>query len=717
MVMSLIGTSSLNFNSMQHKLVSWIFFPVLAGLASVCIAQTKPEAIVHSGMLHVRASSDREWTSFSAQADASSLDRRFESRHNDSPWTLSLRQVDIKQSWQVRINDQVLGRLVQDENDLISDFRIPPGALRDGENRLQISQTGRDDADDIRLGEIRLYSVSPLQLREESTVIVDLTDQNRTPLPGRITIVDSRGVLTPVAAQENEHLAVREGVVYTSSGSASFGVGAGTYRIYGSRGFEYSAPSITFSVKPGMTLKRTLILDRVVDTSGWVACDTHVHTVTHSGHGDCTLQERMATLAGEAVELVMATDHNKQIDYRPIAKQLNVEKYFTPVIGNEVTTKQGHFNIWPINRSAAVPDHNTSDWPTLFRGIYATPNVKVAILNHARDIHAGFRPFAPRHHISVSGENLDQRELRANAMEVINSGAVQTDPMELFRDWCGLLNRGQRFTPVGSSDSHDVARYIVGQGRTYIRCDDQDPGKIDIDAATAAFMRGSVIVGYGLLTTITVNDQYGPGDLARLDDATGPVEIMARVLGPNWAHCREIELYVNGRERFSHVVTSKKRETPGLISEVSWQIPRRELTHDVWLTIVARGPGIRGPFWKTAKPYQPDSPAFRPYTFSCTGPVLVDVDGDGSFSSAHDYAQAIVDASSNDGGSIPEKLASHDHSVAVQVASLLTAAQTDLNSDEFRQLLKSSPEHVQAAFAEYRRAWRESQKAIVEARE
>ena len=67
--------------------------------------------------------------------------------------------------------------------------------------------------------------------------------------------------------------------------------------------------------------------------------------------------------------------------------------------------------------------------------------------------------------------------LPANAMEVVNSGAVISDGLALPRDWMGLLNRGLMLTPVGSSDSHDVARYIVGQGRTYVRCDDRRSGR------------------------------------------------------------------------------------------------------------------------------------------------------------------------------------------------------------------------------------------------
>src|SRR4051812_33528306 len=82
-----------------------------------------------------------------------------------------------------------------------------------------------------------------------------------------------------------------------------------------------------------------------------------------------------------------------------------------------------------------------------------------------------------------TGENLNGWQLRANAMEVVNSGAQQTDMLRLVQDWFGLLNRGVNLTPVGSSDSHDVSRYIVGQGRTYIRCKDDRPGEIPVKEA------------------------------------------------------------------------------------------------------------------------------------------------------------------------------------------------------------------------------------------
>ena len=133
-----------------------------------------------------------------------------------------------------------------------------------------------------------------------------------------------------------------------------------------------------------------------------------------------------------------------------------------------------------------------------------------------------------------------------NGMEVVNSGATQTDAMQLFRDWMTLLNRGYTVTPVGSSDSHDVARHFVGQGRTYIRCQDSDPGKIDIEEATRSFIQGRVMVSYGLLATMTINGKYGPGELVRLDDRD-QIDVDLRVLGPDWVQADTITLFANGQ--------------------------------------------------------------------------------------------------------------------------------------------------------------------------
>ena len=168
--------------------------------------------------------------------------------------------------------------------------------------------------------------------------------------------------------------------------------------------------------------------------NGYVSCDTHVHTLTYSGHGDATLDERVLTIAGEGIELPIATDHNCQVDYHDAAVKHGVRRYFTPVVGNEVTTSVGHFNIFPVSAGGPIPDYQLKDWKAIYESIAQRTGAPVVILNHPRDLHSDYRPFGPEHHNAVTGENLDGWVLRANAMEVINSGAQQSDVLRPCHD-------------------------------------------------------------------------------------------------------------------------------------------------------------------------------------------------------------------------------------------------------------------------------------------
>ena len=101
-------------------------------------------------------------------------------------------------------------------------------------------------------------------------------------------------------------------------------------------------------------------------------------------------------------------------------------------------------------------------------------------------------------------------------MEVINSGSQQSNIMTLYNDWFGMMNHGYYLTPVGSSDSHDVSRFTVGQGRTYIKTSDANVSTIDVEDAISNFIEGKVLVSLGLLTTVSVDGKYGPGDICPL---------------------------------------------------------------------------------------------------------------------------------------------------------------------------------------------------------
>jgi hypothetical protein len=673
---------------------------------SVSTAQVSvSQRLVDDKLHHLRAGDVREWSEFPEQAEGPRLVVRFRSEANAAQQTLRLYQYDVKQPWRVLLNEKQLGKLERDENAAIIYLAIPPGRLASGENTLVIEQTN-GIADDIRVGDLRIDPRPLKDVMNEITVelkVFDATDPNRKVLtPCRITVVNETGALVHTAAVSNDKLAVRPGVIYSGNGQARFSLPAGDYTIYAGRGFEYSIDSVQVLLVAGAGIHKELTIRREVPTDGYVSCDTHVHTLTYSGHGDATIDERMLTLAGEGIELPIATDHNRHIDYDAVARKLGVRKYFTPVIGNEVTTSLGHFNIFPVAADARVPDFQLKDGNAVLDSIAERTGAKAIVLNHPRDVHSGFRPFGPERHNAASGENDADWLFRAHGVELVNSGAQQSDVLQTYRDWFALLNRGIFLTPVGSSDSHDVSRFIVGQGRTYIRCPDDRPDKIDVDDAVESFVAGRVLVSCGLLVDMTVNDEFGPGDMV---PATAETRVAVRVLGPSWTTAAKVTLYANGIAIREAAIDDGSRG--GVKWSGQWKLPK--LKQDVHLVAVATGPGITKLYWPIAKSYQPMSPVVERRIIGSTGAVWLDADGDGRRTSALEYATRLVEKHGGSAAKVVQTLADYDESVAVQAAELLHARGVSPDDAEPRAAAKKAGRHVEHGFRAYFDAWRVSE--------
>jgi hypothetical protein len=537
--------------------------------------------------------------------------------------------------------------------------------------------------------------------RGAGTVLVRVTEtKTGKPLPCRLTIVDSSGNLVAVQAEKSPKIAVRPGVIYTATGEARFTAPPGRYTVYATRGFEYSLASHSVTVNDSPTSLQ-LTLAREVNTDGYVSCDTHIHTLTYSGHGDCTIEERMVTLAGEGIELPIATEHNRHSDYSPTARATGTEPYFTPVIGNEVTTGVGHFNAFPIRAGSPVPAFNGMDRKRVLDSIRATPEVGVVILNHPNDLHANFRPTDPARFHPISGESLDGSPWTFDGMEVINSSALQSDFMRPYRDWFALLNRGQRMVGIGASDSHDVNSYIVGQARTYIASAATRPDRIDVKEACDNLRAGRALVSMGLLTEAWVDNKFGVGDLAT---GTGKErKVRVRVQGPRWITADRVEVYANGQKVVSRALLPPSGAT--VKADLTFTLPR--LRHDVWLVAIASGPGITVPYWPMRRPYQPTRADWEPRVVGSTSPIRIDGDGDGRYSSPLDYARAVVEKDTAPPG-LMRALEAYDHAVAVQAAALCRAQDVKLNTPPFQQAINDAAPAVRQAFVAYQNLLPES---------
>jgi hypothetical protein len=134
---------------------------------------------------------------------------------------------------------------------------------------------------------------------------------------------------------------------------------------------------------------------------------------------------------------------------------------------------------------------------------------------------------------------------------------------------------------------------------------------------------------------------------------------------------------------------------------------------------IATGPGITGPHWKMALPYQPTSPDFEPTSIGCSGAVWLDVDGDGRRSSARDYAEFSLGSANAKLEAVLEKLKTHDEATAAQAAFVahrqagLDKQPPFLSSDAQATIRKAEP-HVRNGIQKYLDAWRRNQIASAE---
>lgn len=654
---------------------------------------------LHSRVLDAKAHylgrpGEPEWQEFEGKSpDGRELIVRFKAEANRGECTLFIRQRDVKLGWAVQLNGKKLGQLHTMEQHLVHVLPVPPGTLREGENTLTITPPAV--IDDVIVGEIKLDTRPVKEALGLAIIDVQVTDTDSSGgVPCRITIVDKLGALAPVYASPDQQLAVRPGVVYTRDGRAMLGVQPGEYTVYATRGFEYGMDSQKLSIAEGQAKNVRLSIRHEVPTPGLVSCDTHIHTLTHSGHGDATIDERMITIAGEGIELAVATEHNHHADYSEPAKRMGVQDRFTAVIGNEVTTKKGHFNAFPIKPGSAPPDYKLEDWPPLMQAIRSTPGVRVVVLNHPRNVHSDFQPFGPANYNAVTGENRRGPEFTFDAVEVVTSAALQSDPMLLYRDWFALLNHGYRVVCVGSSDSHDVSRFILGQGRTYVASRDDNASAIDVDAACESFLKGRALVSMGLLTHMTMNERFGVGDLAT--GLSDQVRVEVVVLGPSWATADRVELSANGvkiREQQLDLTPAIEK------ARVVWTIPRPP--HDVHLVAIATGPGVTLPCWAIPRPYQPTARVWEPRVIGSTNPIWVDADGDGQYTSPRAIATKILASVGSDPAQIVPALETFDQAVAAQVAGLCFAAGQDLQADLWQRQLQTAPESTRQGFAAF----------------
>jgi hypothetical protein len=193
-------------------------------------------------------------------------------------------------------------------------------------------------------------------------------------------------------------------VVYTATGAGTIAIRPGTYDVYATRGPQYGLDRRRVVVASGRTASVKFRLKRVVRTADAIAADFHVHS-GRSFDASAPLEDRVVSFAGEGVEVMISTDHDKQVDYGPVIQDLGLGLRLTAIPGLEVTgtvpnppafpSSIGHLNAWPLpldkdaRRDGAIDDEYVApNW--VYSRLRARAGDDVVVqYNHPRAVFSG----------------------------------------------------------------------------------------------------------------------------------------------------------------------------------------------------------------------------------------------------------------------------------------------------------------------------------------
>src|SRR5262249_32458753 len=97
-------------------------------------------------------------------------------------------------------------------------------------------------------------------------------------------------------------------VAYPTSGAIDLNAPPGDWQVVVSRGYEYELVVETVTVVAGQTVTVNAAFDRVVDTTGTLCGDFHVHTWRSNDSGDDSLI-KVAQAVADGLELPVRSDH------------------------------------------------------------------------------------------------------------------------------------------------------------------------------------------------------------------------------------------------------------------------------------------------------------------------------------------------------------------------------------------------------------------------
>ncbi len=447
---------------------------------------------------------------------------------------------------------------------------------------------------------------------------------------GRIAweVKDPSGKKIPVRLTLLQNGQVKKYLV-SATGEGEALVVPGTYEVWFSRGPEYTITSLSpVEVIAGaepIHLQTTLM--RVVDTSGFIGADLHLHAEP-SPDSELPISERISACLAEGLEFIAATDHDHITDYNPVIKAMGVSDLIKAVPSEEVSSPiLGHFNAFPLTPDPEARANGAIDWfkksaQETFDEARNRLGAVVVQVNHPRDDPTGYfyaikfnRQTGQADETDPTKLGLDPEDEILNfdfdAFEVYND-RFQEDDDESLLDWFTLLNLGHRVTITGNSDSHRISS-LPGWPRNYIASSTDNPGEISVEEIMQSVLDQKVVVSAGAFVRFNVNGIAGLGET--ITDTDGEVELNIEVQSPDWVEVSELWIVENCNLVQVIPITAPASQVVKYQGSVL-----ANPSQDSWYVVIVRGSEDLPLHGRRATDPR-----------AITNPIYVDVDGNGIF--------------------------------------------------------------------------------------
>lgn len=460
-----------------------------------------------------------------------------------------------------------------------------------------------------------------------------LRDSAGKPVLGKVTIQGIYPTPTPYFQPENPRLTGRNWESFKNScfpppEGLTIDLPPGGYLITASRGPEYSMASEIIEVIEETSTCLYFTLDKVIDTSGWISIDPHLHTLNSDGR--VTIEERIKSVIAEGIQVAVATDHNYITDYRPALDRLGLTNQLVVISGNEIThSGLIHFNNYPLIPQPNLPlkgaiDATKDNVSELFAASRHLAPQGIIQVNHPRSGSIGY--FNTHHLDPEKGESVrEDFDFNFDVMEGMNGPFPRPNNAQVIKDWFNFLNKGYYYPLVGSSDSHTIDRGEPGYSRTYVAYEGQPFPQLDLKKLFLNLRKGHSFITNGPFVLLRVNEKAIPGDL--IQDKDGQIKIEVKIQRAPWVEVNKIVLVANGQRIHKSSLNFTKDQ---LSTTFSTDLT---ITRDTYLVVEVSGERSLFPVVQNLSRSGQAEKAALPYAI--TNPVFIDFDGNGRFDPPH----------------------------------------------------------------------------------